>query len=378
MEDTSVPESLPAREGTQPGGSSGSTGPSPSEVKGTRDPHYPDSDHDQRTLLMMLLQIQQHAPGWMHELDLHSNVLQVLLALRKSGLASTFERFTTWLSYSPVAAALEWIIRLHRSSFLTLRVDKKDILPDVDTGLLVATAARVIHRIFWLKVDSLTAGYGSKRSPSYSEDASTTDQGQDVVSQIAEKGDCMKELKEDLKASGQNLGDYPITFAWPSFRCEGCQGSSCTELYTDPSQPPKLTKRFCVNCLHDASRIDGPSRKPMAIYERAHQQQLEAIRVEEIEADQSYAFAMVRALSEHTTPKTVRLPAASLAGEITLSEIPLDAGLRKLLGYISEAWVVTQDRRPSLGARRTPVEFHRTPPVEREGRGSRREEDEPP
>ena len=63
MEVTSVHESLPAREGTQPRGSSGSTGPSPSEVKGTRDPHYPDSDHDQRTLLMMLLQIQQHAPG---------------------------------------------------------------------------------------------------------------------------------------------------------------------------------------------------------------------------------------------------------------------------------------------------------------------------
>ena len=76
MEGASVPESLPAREGARPGGSSGSTGPSPSEVQGTRDPHYPDSDHDQRTLLMMLLQIQQHAPEWMQELDLQSNVLR--------------------------------------------------------------------------------------------------------------------------------------------------------------------------------------------------------------------------------------------------------------------------------------------------------------
>ena len=125
-------------------------------------------------------------------------------------------------------------------------------------------------------------------------------------------------------------------------------------MYAEPSQPQKLAKPFCVNCLNDVSRSGGPSRKSLAIYQRAHQQRGDAIRVEEIEADMSYALEMERAMSEHTTPKTVRIPAASLArgtlGTFT-SEIPLDAGLRELLDYISEAWVETQENRQSIHRR---------------------------
>jgi hypothetical protein len=173
-ESASVPVPLPAREGDQPEGSGKEASLSPGKAKGTRDPHYRDSDNDQRTMLMMLLQIQQHAPEWMLDHELHSNVLLVLLALRKSGLAWTFERLATWLSYSSVAAVPDWIVELHKRSSLSLRSAKEEIPSDGSMTLLVATAARAIHRIVWLKVDSLKAGYRTEWSPSRRVEPGTT------------------------------------------------------------------------------------------------------------------------------------------------------------------------------------------------------------
>jgi len=250
---TSVPAPPPAREGEQPEDSGGEASLPPGK-EGTREPHYPDSDNDQRTLLLMLLQIQQHAPVWMQQHDLHSNVLLVLLALRKSGLASTFERLVTWLSYGSVAVVLDWMVDLHRQSALSLRSTENEIPPDGPLNLLVATAARALHRILRLKADSLEAGYRFEWSPARRAAPDTTASEESVVPREVLEGDCAVEIREDLEASGQHPGDYPVSFALPSNFCKECEGSSCAGMYTSRDESRKQTAQFCVTCLHGGFR----------------------------------------------------------------------------------------------------------------------------